>query len=119
MEQIKNGMLKLAKFISSGQMTIGRPEIGETTGESEFGKLLEQKNTEAKTEAAPERKDAADSTRETEQKPTDDARWSSTASRITAICSAVKYLLSSKSASRISPETIWCRSRPFESPVSW
>lgn len=71
MEQIKNGMLKLAKFISSGQMTIGRPEIGETTGESEFGKLLEQKNTEAKTEAAPERKEPADSTRETEQKPTD------------------------------------------------
>ena len=70
MEQIKNGMLKLAKFISSGQMTIGRPEIGETTGESEFGKLLEQKNTEVRTETAAERKDTTDSTRETEQKPT-------------------------------------------------
>lgn len=71
MEQIKNGMLELAKYVAASQMNNGRAEVGALNGESEFGKLLEQKNTEAKTEAAPERKDAADSTRETEQKPTD------------------------------------------------
>ena len=40
------------------------------------------------------------------------------ASRMTASCSAVNQRRSSVSASRISPEWMWCSSRPRASPVS-
>ena len=69
MEQIKNGMLELAKYVAATQLNGGRTELGALNGESEFGKLLEQKTTEAKAEA-PEKQDTADNSAKAEQKDT-------------------------------------------------
>lgn len=51
MEQIKGGMLEMLKYVAASQMNPAKAVDSSANGESEFGKLLDQKNTEARQES--------------------------------------------------------------------
>lgn len=51
MEQINGGMLEMLKYVAASQMNPAKALDTSGNGESEFGKLLEQKNSEVKNES--------------------------------------------------------------------
>ena len=51
MEQIKGGMLEMLKYVAASQMNPAKAVNPSASRESEFGKLLEQKNTENRQES--------------------------------------------------------------------
>lgn len=67
MEQIKNGMLELMNQITFSQLTGGSKTTAASNGDSEFGKLLEKKNEEVKSETAPAKKEAEDGVQQTDK----------------------------------------------------
>ena len=51
MEQINAGMLEMLKYVAASQMNPAKVVGSSENGESEFGKLLNEKNTEARKES--------------------------------------------------------------------
>lgn len=58
MEQIKGGMLEMLKYVAASQMNPVKTVGSFENGESEFGKLLNEKNTEARKESTSGKSDA-------------------------------------------------------------
>lgn len=66
MQQINNGMLEMLKYVAASQMNPAKAVNSSNGAESEFGKLLERKNSESASESASGKEDTG--TKETAEK---------------------------------------------------